>query len=316
MDKIESRVLGGILGLVVGDALGAPLEMASSNFILEHFGVVNEYLDVYHRMGKLIPNWQKGKWTDDSALMLIVLKSINTEGCINPITIAKEFQNLYEQGDFHRFLGGTTKRAMECLKQGISWEKSGEIAMKSPLQGAGSLMRTLPVGIFNLKNETKNINDSTNISKITHASPLSVNACIVYDQIISEIINTNANYRSFRNIIKKYMSLPSIIPEIQQIMKNAMNNQKQDEKMYRDQKHNVLIIFETAIWILLTTHSYFEAMVTAINLGGDTDTTAAVTGGLAGTLYGIEHIPQAWLEPIEQKELFIEQAKLLYNAIK
>jgi len=59
---------------------------------------------------------------------------------------------------------------------------------------------------------------------------------------------------------------------------------------------------EASIWCLLTTGTYSEAVLKAVNLGEDTDTTAAVTGGLAGLLNGYEQIPAAWIEPLARKE--------------
>ena len=204
---------------------------------------------------------------------------------------------------------------MISLKNGTSWESSGKIAIKSPIQGAGSLMRTIPIGMFNRKNPQKNIVDSENISKITHASKISINSCVVYDQIIAEIINQDATYGDLKTILEYTMNLPTTIPEIHKSMDSAMKRENQIEN-YQNRKPNVLIIFETSIWILLTTNSYYEAIIKAINLGGDTDTTAAITGGLAGCLYGFESIPDRWLEPILQKEAFMEQGKKLYELVK
>ncbi|MFM6309347.1 MAG: ADP-ribosylglycohydrolase family protein, partial [Dolichospermum sp.] len=68
----------------------------------------------------------------------------------------------------------------------------------------------------------------------------------------------------------------------------------------------VIDTLEASIWCLLTSSSYAESVLKAVNLGGDTDTTAAVTGGLAGIYYGIENIPPEWVEKIARKQDIID----------
>ena len=68
----------------------------------------------------------------------------------------------------------------------------------------------------------------------------------------------------------------------------------------------VVDTLEAALWCLLTTESYRECVLKAVNLGGDTDTVAAVAGGLAGALYGIEGIPEEWLNTLIKRE-YIEE---------
>ncbi|MDY6901321.1 MAG: ADP-ribosylglycohydrolase family protein, partial [Cyanobacteriota bacterium] len=70
----------------------------------------------------------------------------------------------------------------------------------------------------------------------------------------------------------------------------------------------VIHTLEASLWCLLNSSSYSEAVLKAVNLGGDTDTTAAVTGGLAGIYYGIENIPQEWIERIARKQDIIDLA--------
>lgn len=64
----------------------------------------------------------------------------------------------------------------------------------------------------------------------------------------------------------------------------------------------VLDSLEASVWCLLTTDSYAEAVLKAVNLGSDTDTTGAITGGLAGLLYGYEKIPVEWIGGLARKK--------------
>ena len=64
--------------------------------------------------------------------------------------------------------------------------------------------------------------------------------------------------------------------------------------------------FEASLWCLLNTNSYKEAVLKAINLGDDTDTTGAVTGGLAGIIYGFDEFPKEWVDELKSKEIINE----------
>jgi ADP-ribosylglycohydrolase len=77
----------------------------------------------------------------------------------------------------------------------------------------------------------------------------------------------------------------------------------------------VIHTLEAAIWCFLNSTSYSEAVLKAVNLGGDTDTTAAVTGGLAGIYYGVANIPAKWIKFIARKDDIINLASRLETAI-
>jgi len=151
MLTLKQKIYGAIFGLAIGDALGAPVETTSSDYINQNFGVLNNYLDVRYWKGKMSSDWIKGKWTDDTAFTLEIIKSINMHKDIYPEDIGQRFLELCESGDFDDMLGGTTKRALEAFKNNVDWKKIGTIAMKSKYQGAGGLMRTIPIGIFDAR---------------------------------------------------------------------------------------------------------------------------------------------------------------------
>ncbi|MMZ63451.1 ADP-ribosyl-[dinitrogen reductase] glycohydrolase [compost metagenome] len=78
----------------------------------------------------------------------------------------------------------------------------------------------------------------------------------------------------------------------------------------------VIDTLEASFWCLLTTNDYKSAVLKAVNLGNDTDTTAAVTGGLAGIYYGIQQIPIQWINKIAKREMIIELANKMNNVFK
>lgn len=148
-------------------------------------------------------------------------------------------------------------------------------------------MRILPLAFV------PNITDEqiAEVSAITHAHKISKESCIIYVRIAQEMFAGV----SLREAIEKHVSEKSILHRLRYI-------DRLEEKEIRSSGY-VVDSFEAAMWSLLTTNSYKECIEKAVNLGDDTDTVAAIAGGLAGILYGIENIPKEWMEKLQGKEI-------------
>ncbi len=301
MKELISRIKGGILGLAIGDALGAPVEMQSSRFIKEEFGVLNNFLDKRYWKGEWT-KWEKGKWTDDTAFTLEIIKSIIEKQKIDPEDISNRFFNLAESGELENMLGGTTIRAMKAIGDGYSWEVTGKIAMREEIQGAGGLMRSLPIGIFLYRFPRENQIQSRNVCRITHASPLSTDACVVYNTIVGEVLLNDLSIEEIRKVLEQIALSAEINSEVSDGINKALKTSKNEIAPFKDREPNILSIFETSLWIFLNSINFEDALVISINIGGDIDTIAAVTGGLLGIYYGLESIPKRWLRKLSQKK--------------
>ena len=151
--------------------------------------------------------------------------------------------------------------------------------------GNGSLMRILPLAFTDA-----NFNDVDNVSSITHAHAISKEACRIYVTIARKLLE--------KQDLKSILEDLTVSDDYQRI-KN-LDKVKED----RIQSSGYVVhTLEASLWCLLNTDSYRDAVIKAVNLGDDTDTTGAVTGGLAGIIYGFDAIPKEWIDILQNKEL-------------
>ena len=293
-------VKGAVFGFAVADALGVPVEFEARETLKER------PVDKMRGYGSYdVP---AGTWSDDTSMTLCTLNSIAQKGKIDLTDNISAFIKWADEGymtpDGEMFdIGRTTCRA---LREYLRTEDVFNCGGKSDLDnGNGSLMRILPVCLFNcFTNSTMDeaIKNVHNISALTHAHECSLIACGIYNFIVSELINSPEKesvilalskaeryYKKF-NEIKHYLRL---------FDKDFFRT---DIDLIKSSGY-VVDTLEAAIWCLLNTNNYKECVLKAVNLGGDTDTVAAVAGGLAGILYGYEDIPEEWINTLIKSKM-------------
>lgn len=259
----NEKLKAAIYGLAVGDALGVPVEFKKRGTF-----------SITTMTGYGTYSQPAGTWSDDTSMTLATCDSIRARGRVDAEDIQQRFRNWLYDGEYaiegNVFdVGGTTARALRSGK-GESGEHSN---------GNGSLMRILPLAFTEADNDT-----IAQVSAITHAHNLSKSICIDYIALARELIMGN-----------DIVSALSFISRTDGITKIS-------EKEIRSSGY-VADTFQAAVWCISTTNSYKDAVLRAVNLGDDTDTTAAVTGGLAGIVYGLEAIPQEWLDTLRGKDI-------------
>lgn len=306
-----------IYGLAVGDALGVPWE-ASKRDTFKCTGMRG-----YGRH-----NQPPGTWSDDTALTLATLDAITTFSGIKRLNLKKIKYNFIQWREFGKFsidnntfdIGVSTKRAISKMVMGYSLEESGNNTESS--KGNGSLMRMIPVAFY-LKNE-KDYEKKRKIcyfmSSITHATDECKIACHFYVELVIKIANRIQSQDS------KDVNVEQLINETIEGMKDElmMNNKIKEENKKNEKRpfecivnhslpklprekirsHGYVIdTLEAALWCVLKNNNYKDTVLCAVNLGHDTDTVAAVAGGIAGILYGYEAIPQEWINQLRGKKI-------------
>ena len=281
------NIYNGIMGLVVGDAVGAPVEfMARDRFHLS--GMV----------GYGSHNLPPGSWTDDSAMALATVESIARLGKVDVNDIMHNFSLWFTQAEFtpygrtfgvgntvmqalHKYLEGTP--AMECGCPNV-WDN-----------GNGALMRILPLAYTDCDEATIDA-----VSGLTHAHYISKVACRIYIEIARGLLQ---GYE-LRELLHKYEVFPLEWAEFQRIpMLESCTRDQIESSGY------VLDTLEAALWSLLHSSNYRDCILLAANLGGDADTTCAVAGGLAGIMYGVgskDGIPEEWIAAIARRDWITE----------
>lgn len=281
------RLYDAIMGLAVGDALGVPYEFAKRGTFT-----------ATDMVGYGSHNQPVGTWSDDTSMTLATLESIKAYGKIDIYDMMLNFCDWYEDGVFTPHgkvfdIGITTRNAIDAYlnTSKLPDECGGKLITDN---GNGSLMRILPLAFIKHSAE-----DIYKVSALTHAHEISMKACEIYVNIATGLLE---NKNKFEAVEDAFWASP--MSELNRLdIIHLINEDDIRSSGY------VVDTIEAACWCLLTTNTYKDCVLAAVNLGDDTDTTAAVAGGLAGIYYGVggkAGIPEKWISKIVKKDYIKE----------
>ncbi len=270
---MENDLRSAIYGFAIGDGLGVPYEFKMrGQFIYEKSDA------------PLI-------WSDDTAMTLATCDSIKRKKRIDPEDIMRSFEKWYFSGaytpDNQAYgIGKTTAKAIEAFRLGQGIDHCGQRSIRD--NGNGALMRILPL-VF-LDTSDKEIDK---VSGLTHNHEISKEGCRIYVEIGKRILKGE----DLENIIKN-MGTTKYYKRLSRLKELA------EEKI--SSSGYVVDTLEASLWCIIHKNNYRDTIIKAIELGGDSDTIAAVAGGLAGILYGYQGIPKEWIDRLEGKKLLEE----------
>ena len=297
--------LDGMLGVVVGDALGCPVEFSSRE--------ERNADPVTSMRGYGTYNLPAGSWTDDSSMALACLDSILICDRIDLADMMGGFAKWLRDGEYTPF-GDVFDYGITC-KDAIVWylrEQDPYTCGRSGEKdnGNGSLMRIMPACLYCYKKGMKEdrmgeaIGIIHEVSGLTHNHLRSKIACGLYYFMACEILDGTGTLRERmqRGLDKGfayYQENPDTIKELKYYdrIRNVKAFADLSDETIRSGGY-VVESMEAAVWCLANTDSYGECTLLAVNLGHDTDTTSAIAGGLAGLYYGIEGITKEWIDVI------------------
>lgn len=289
------KVKDGIIGFIVGDALGVPVEFYSRNELKEEPVVDMREYGTYGQ--------PKGTWSDDSSMTIATMTSIINKKGIDYTDIMDEFINWKDNAEHTPHnevfdIGSTTSRGLNRYKDGNSPLSSGGNSTHD--NGNGSLMRVLPLAyISGIDYET-----IENVSALTHAHERSKIACVLYVEIAKSMLSNedltiDEHIENSNAKIREHYKDCEELEHFNRIFSNDFSEGILSGGY-------VIDTLETVIYCLRNTSSYKEAVLKAINFGGDTDTNGAICGGLAGIYYGYDSIPIDWIEEIVRIDELLE----------
>ena len=296
-DKARDRAMGALVGLAVGDALGTTLEFRSRD---DH---APRHTDI---TGGGPFRLQPGQWTDDTAMALALAESLVACDGLEPLDLMTRFVNWYEEGAYSCTgtcfdIGNTTRAALSAFRRSCD-PLSGPT---SPDQaGNGSLMRLAPVAIRFWNDDAKRRAAAALQSRVTHGAPEAIDACIVYADMIAEAIAGAP-----RSVVMRPRS-ESYAGSIGEIAAGRWRGKPR--RAIRSSGY-VAHSLEAALWCVGRSSSFADAVILAANLRDDADTTAAITGQLAGALYGYSGIPAQWREKVAWGERLASKAAALFE---
>lgn len=278
-----------LVGCAVADALGMPFEtrLSSDPLLLNWDG---SYLpSEYHKL-------KPGQWTDDTMMSKRLMESLYICGGFYPRDVANRYLHWYLSGDT-RGMGKTTKAALQRLKEGFRWTDSGV----ENAEGNGTAMRAAPMGAFYHDDPLTVAEFARMESRITHKS---IEACEGSAAVALMVAYLWQGVDRF-DLLEATLEFlnNSRIKDKLIILNNTKDRLSLPEafETFGTNAH-VTQTVPSAFAAFMLTNSYEEAVMATIRAGGDTDTTAAITGALAGTYYGFEGIPKKYRLDLERMD--------------
>ncbi len=316
---MSNHVLDGVMGLCVGDALGVPVEFMGRETLRKN--------PVTGMRGYGTHAQPAGTWSDDTSMTLCLVDSLSRG--LDYEDIMSNFIKWFEKGEYTPYgevfdMGVTTRRALIRFKQGIPAIECGGKNERD--NGNGSLMRILPV-VFYLQSiygtDFTGIDQAYEVvhavSSLSHAHRRSQIACGIYISVASKLMSSMTLETAVRSGIsgamEYYQGTKDYVLELEHFERlNRRDFAAIPEDEVRSSGY-VVDTLEAAIWCLLNTDNYRDCALKAVNLGDDTDTVAAIAGGLAGLAYGYKGIPKEWVSEIARKEYIEDLCNQLYLSL-
>ena len=286
-----SRLKDAIYGFAVGDALGVPFEfMKRDTFDLMKFD-----------LNKGLPGWgtwnqPPGTWSDDTSMVLATCDTIKQCKTLDLHEMMNAFCEWYQNGAYTPHgktfdIGNTTRAALEKY---LAWNRTlppeccgGANIMDN---GNGSLMRILPLAFTDASGD-----EIRAVSQMTHAHEISVKACVKFVRFVRELLSFCENRETPTWKRQRYLNT---------LIEHYFDDETRSPREEVKSTGYVVDTLEAVIWCLCGGMSYVDCVMNAVELGGDTDTIAALVGGVAGIVYG--YIPKAWIDDLANKELIDE----------
>lgn len=296
MNKQQLKAYGAMFGVAIGDALGATLEFMSRNEIIQKYGRLKDIIG--GGFWKLLP----GEVTDDTNMTIAVAQGIIGNPGDPLEKIAEFFVEWFktEPKDIGNICRIVLAEGAKGVTKEVEWLKiaqNAHIKSGGRSAGNGSLMRTMPVVIAYLNDKEKMIDIACRQSALTHFDMKAGQCVSIYCQLVRELIN-GGDLKA--KIIETVRETPvditiNLLPE--QI----------------DNSGYVVSTLEAALNCAYQTESFEEALIMAVNLGGDADTIGAVTGGIVGSYYGLDQIPERWLNELTVRDCIYELTQELLS---
>lgn len=297
-DRDRDRYRGALLASAAGDALGATLEFMDRATIRRDYGQLRDIVG---------GGWLRvapGEITDDTQMALCIARSIAARGGFDAADIAARFVGWFRSHP--KDIGNTTRHALEQLARGVPWRDAGQRtheALRPNDASNGSIMRCAPVALLTRADPAVNAARSADSSRITHANPLCVAGCVALNAAIAALLaDPAADPLAIAMSATDNATLRASLAEVPDLDADTL-----------DAGGYVLATLQSAFWAVTSHETLEEAVVAAVNLGQDADTTGAVAGALAGARWGAGSIPQRWLDVLQSGEELTALADRLWE---
>ncbi|MBH0205093.1 MAG: ADP-ribosylglycohydrolase family protein [Nitrospira sp.] len=293
-----NRVVGSVMALAIGDAFGAPYEG----------GILERTLWAFIGV-----NGGKRRWTDDTQMSVDVIESLVHCGCVDQDDLASRFAGSYR---WSRGYGPGTRRILKRIRQGEHWETAAQAVFRNGSFGNGGAMRAPAVGLFFACDHKGSIALAANdVAAVTHAHPLAregavlvalATACALNDESVTGIIQTLIAWAKSPEYAARLRKADSWL---------AGGDDVSPSDVAAELGNGTAAVEScvTAVYIALAfiNRPFDELLAFSFQLRGDVDTITAMASAMWGAARGLNELPQARLELIEQRDYLMALARSL-----
>gem|GEM_PF-197297 len=290
------QIRSAVLGAAIGDALGVPVEFQ---------GRPTRRTDPVTDMREYGAHHQPaGTWSDDTSMVLATMEGLIQAGHYDPEAVMFQFTDWVEKSSHTPHgeifdIGIATRSAIRRHQRGCpAVECGGSDEMSN---GNGSLMRIQPIALA-YANDPDLIEKASEISSLTHAHERSKFCCAFYCLVASDLLHGSSLIQAtgfaWEVMEHRWEFSKNERPRFDALHPDRLFDRKEDEI---GSSGHVIDTLEAALWVNAQHDNYADAVLHAVNLGDDTDTTGCVAGGLAGLIHGEENIPAEWLEVLVKR---------------
>lgn len=295
------RFRGALLGLAVGDALGATVEFHTRGF----------FPPLTDMIGGGPHDVEPGQWTDDTSMALCLAESLIESREFDPADQMRRYVRWWREGynsskGYCFDIGNTTREAL------ARFETTGDPYSGDTHPGTagnGSLMRLAPVALRYADHDTA-VARAADSSRTTHAAAEAVDACRLFASLLHGALSGLDKEQLMPAARAALASQGPLAPSIEAIAAGSFNDK--DEQTIRSSGY-VVHTLEAALWAFFRTSTFRDGVLMAVNLGDDADTVGAVHGQIAGAHYGLSAIPAEWIERIWRRDDIVALAGRLHE---
>lgn len=298
MAAVRERAIGSLLGLAVGDALGTTLEFSARDSRPRLTGME----------GGGPFRLEPGQWTDDTSMALALADSLIACDGLDEHDLMTRFASWMNEGAYSSNgrcfdIGNTVCAALNRFQ-----ESGNPIAGSTNPNSAGngSLMRLAPVAIRYWDDGTARRDVAARQSMPTHGAPEAVDACVAFADMLADAIAGKPR----GEVLRSRLGEPPYSGAIADIMAGSWRDKA---RKAISSSGYVVHSLEAAIWCVARTSNFADAVLLAANLGDDADTVAAITGQLAGAVYGYKAISDDWLGQTTSQGMIFGMARRLID---
>ncbi len=296
---MKQKFVNCILGVAIGDALGMPTEGMSREDIKRIYGEVRDFLPSPY--GDL----SSGEWTDDTEQMLVLAESILETVYFSPENFAERLKVWFLKTGSRR-VGPTSTKAISKLLNGVPWMRAGVNS-----DTCGAAMRVAPIGLVyhfspNLVEKYAEIS-----ARVTHTGSAAIAGAVAValavtfnvlefskEELVNEVVNRVENYDML--MADKVRYAYEILDEDLEFAVDKLGN-----------SISALDVVPMAFYCFFSEESFENCVIKAVNAGGDTDSIAAICGGIKGS-EGVK-IPEKWIKKLKDSDKLVTMAERLYK---